>query len=84
MLGVGARSARRDGPELDQELAQLLDAVADGATTPDAAAAALGIAATNAAVGLARLELLGYLRADSAGRYERTSMRVPAVTTLGP
>jgi DNA processing protein len=84
MLGVGVQAAHRNGPALDQELIHLLHAVADGASTPDAAAGAVGIAAADAAVGLARLELLGYLRADTAGRYERTSMCVPAVTTLGP
>ena len=59
-------------------------AVADGASTPGAAAVAVGVAAADAAVGLARLELLGYLRADPAGRYERTSMRAPEATTLKP
>jgi DNA processing protein len=84
MLGVGARTARPDGPALDEGLAQVLHAVEGGASTPDAAAVALGTAAADAAVGLARLELLGYLRADPAGRYERTSMRTPGATTLKP
>jgi DNA processing protein len=84
MLGVGARTARHDGPALDGELARLLEAVEDGAATPGAAAAAAGIAAADAAVGLARLELLGYLQADSAGRYDRTSIQLPEVTTLKP
>jgi DNA processing protein len=84
MVGVGARTAHRDGPVLDEELIQLLHSVADGASTPGAAAVAAGVAAADAAVGLARLELLGYLRADPAGRYERTSMRTPEATTLKP
>ena len=84
MVGVGARTAHRDGPALDEELIQLLHSVADGASTPGAAAVAAGIAAADAAVGLARLELLGYLRADSSGRYGRTSMRTPEATTLKP
>jgi DNA processing protein len=84
MVGVGARTVRRDGPALDGQLVQLLDAVADGASTPGAAAVAVGVAAAEAAVGLARLELLGYLRADPAGRYERTSMGAPEATTLNP
>jgi DNA processing protein len=84
MIGVGARTAHRDGPALDEELIQLLHSVADGASTPGAAAVAAGIAAADAAVGLARLELLGYLRADPTGRYERTSMRTPEATTLKP
>ena len=68
---------RRDGPALDAELVQLLRRRGGGAPTPGAAAVAVGVAAADAAVGLARLELLGYLRADPAGRYERTSMRAP-------
>ena len=84
MLGVGARAARRDGPALDAELCRLLEAVEGGAATPDAAAVAAGVAAADAAVGLARLELLGYLQADSAGRYDRTSIQLPEVTTLKP
>jgi DNA processing protein len=84
MLGVGGRTARREGPALEDELARLLEAVERGSATPDAAAAAAGIAAADAAVGLARLELIGYLLADPAGRYERTTMRAPRVTTLKP
>ena len=84
MVGVGAGTVHRDGPALDEELVQLLHAVADGASTPGAAAVAVGVAAAEAAVGLARLELLGYLRADPAGRYERTSIRAPEATTLKP
>jgi DNA processing protein len=84
MIGVGARTAHRDGPSLDEELVRLLHSVADGASTPGAAAVAAGVAAADAAAGLARLELLGYLRADPAGRYERTSMRTPEATTLKP
>jgi DNA processing protein len=84
MVGVGARTVRREGPALDEELIGLLHAVEDGASTPDAAAAGAGVASAEAAVGLARLELLGYLRAGSAGRYERTSMGTPEATTLKP
>ena len=82
MLGVGARMAHRGGPALDKELVELLHAVEGGASTPNTAAAAAGVAAADAAVGLARLELLGYLRADPAGRYERTFVRTPEATTL--
>jgi DNA processing protein len=82
LLGVGMQSAHRVGPELDRELARVVEAVDGGASTPDAAALAVGVSATDAAVALARLELLGYIRADSAGRYERTSMRLGEITTL--
>src|SRR3954447_105801 len=84
MVGVGACTVRREGPALDEELIGLLHAVEDGASTPDAAAAGAGVASAEAAVGLARLELLGYLRAGSAGRYERTSMGTSEATTLKP
>ena len=36
-----------------------------------------GLDAHEAAVALARLELLGYVRADGAGRYVRTALIVP-------
>jgi hypothetical protein len=50
--------------------------VEGGAGTPDAVAGAAGIAAGEAAVALARLELLGYVRADATGRYARTTLMV--------
>jgi hypothetical protein len=63
------------------------DAVDGGAATPDSVALAAGVEASEAAVSLARLELLGYLRVDGAGRYERTTMKLPdeeSSTTLRP
>ena len=86
ILGVGMKTARRDGPPLEEELATVADAVGCGAGTPDAVALAAGVEAHDAAVALARLELLGYLRADAAGRYARTALCVPGEgcrTTLG-
>jgi hypothetical protein len=38
----------------------------------------LGISAAAAAAGLARLELLGYLRASAVGTYARTPLPAPA------
>jgi DNA processing protein len=88
LLGVGVQTARRAGPALEPELATVAEAVAAGAVTPDAVSAAAAMPAADAAVALARLELLGYVRVDTAGRYERTAMRVPeakqGVTTLMP
>ena len=86
MLGVGIQRTRRSGPSLEPELARLVEAVEGGASTPDAAALAAGMSAADAAVGLARLELLGYLRVDGAGRYVRTPMAVPEteVSSLDP
>ncbi len=85
MLGVGVQTARDIGPSLEPDLARLIGAVEGGASTPDAAAAAGCMGAADAAVGLARLELLGYVRVDAAGRYARTSLRAPEEgTTLIP
>jgi DNA processing protein len=87
LLGVGMRTARRDGPALEPELARVADAVGCGAATPDAVAVAAGIDAPHAAVALARLELLGYARVDAAGRYARTALSAPGEgyrTTLRP
>jgi DNA processing protein len=80
MLGVGIGRTHPDGPSLDPELARVVEAVEGGASTPDATARALGVSAADAAVGLARLELLGYVRVDSAGRYARTSLTAPRAT----
>jgi hypothetical protein len=56
----------------------VLDAVERGAATCDGAALAAGLAGRDASIALARLELLGYLRADIAGRYARTTLAAPA------
>jgi len=85
LLGVGISDARRAGPSLDPDLARVADAVEGDATSPDAVALATGMGPGDAAVALARLELLGYLRADAGGRYARTTLRIPeAATTLTP
>jgi len=76
-LGVGVVSVRSLGPALEPDLAAALAALADGAATCDAVTARLGAAADRVAVALARLELLGYARADGAGRYARTGLRAP-------
>jgi DNA processing protein len=74
LLGIGVTAARRTGPPLEPALAKVADAVDAGAATPDAVAVAATISAPEAAVALARLELLGYVRADGTGRYERTTL----------
>jgi DNA processing protein len=88
LIGVGMSTVRPAGPELEPELATVADAVEGGAATPDAVALVARIAPGEAAVALARLELLGYVRVDAAGRYGRTSLplREPerGVTTLKP
>jgi DNA processing protein len=77
LLGVGVRGVRPAGPALEPVLLQVAEAVEGGAATPDAVAHAAGIPAGDAAVALARLELLGYVRADATGRYARTATPAP-------
>ena len=74
LLGIGVAAVKRKGPAIEPELISVAEAVDGGATTPDAVASTSGIAASDAAVALARLELLGYVRTDPAGRYERTTL----------
>jgi DNA processing protein len=77
LLGVGIEGIRRCGPPLEPELARAAEAVELGGSTGDAVAAASGLAAGDAAVALARLELLGYVETDAAGRYMRTALVPP-------
>ena len=74
LLGIGMSATRRAGPPLESQLAIVADAVDGGAATPDAVAAAARMDASEAAVALARLELLGYVRVDAAGCYARTTL----------
>jgi DNA processing protein len=78
LVGVGEVSVRGAGPDLEPQLRRVLDAVERGAATCDGAALAAGLAGRDASIALARLELLGYLRADIAGRYARTTLAAPA------
>jgi DNA processing protein len=77
LLGVGIEATRRCGPPLEPDLARLAQAVELGSSTCDAVAVASGIGAGDAAVALARLELLGYVNTDAAGRYVRTALVAP-------
>jgi len=74
---VGRTRAAACGPGLEPALAAALDAVELGAATADALAAAAGLGGREAMVALTRLELLGYARADPAGRVARTALRRP-------
>lgn len=60
------------GP-LEGQLAAVLEAVESGAATQDGVSRALELDAGAAAAALTRLELLGLLACDSAGRYRRTT-----------
>lgn len=80
LLPVGATEVTgfaARGPRLDPDLAKLLELVEGGVATPDALCRGSGLAPGPLAAGLVRLELSGYVRADSAGRYERTSLAMP-------
>jgi DNA processing protein len=77
MLGIGVKSVRGSGPPLEPELRQALALVEGEAGTCDGVASALGTAPQRAAIALARLELLGYVRGDAAGRYARTALIPP-------
>jgi DNA processing protein len=81
LLPVGAE--RRSGgflprgPALDAGLNRVLELVEGGAGTPDALARSSDLAPGPLASALVRLELSGYVRSDSAGRYERTALVTP-------
>jgi DNA processing protein len=85
LFGVGVDSAgdltaapkRRPGPPLDERLASVLDVVEAGAGTVDRVAIEAEIAAPAAAAALARLELLGYLRADPLRGVATTDLERP-------
>jgi DNA processing protein len=80
MLGAGGRIAvvRTEGPPIDEGLAAVM-ALLGGkeGTTCDAVAIGVGLDAGSTAISLARLELLGYARADAMGRYFRTLLEAP-------
>lgn len=77
LLGVGIEGIRRCGPPLEPDLARVAEAVELGNGTCDAVAVALGAPPQEAAIALARLELLGYVRMDAAGRYARSPLIAP-------
>lgn len=78
LLGAGAVERRdlieRAGPSLDPELAAVLDLVEGGAETQDAVVRSSGLQAGAVAAALTRLELVGLLSCDAAGRYRRTTL----------
>lgn len=73
---AGAPSPR-PGPALDSGLGALLELVRAGAHTVDRLAVESGEGSRSVAVGLARLELLGYVAADPLGGYSVTGLREP-------
>ncbi len=80
LLGAGAiRIEPSEGPAVEPELASALEAVEGGAETQDAVAHAAGLGAAAVTAALTRLELLGLVSADSAGRYTRTTLEAEGV-----
>ena len=79
LLGPGVAVPPAGGPALEDGLGAMLAACEEHGPSADAVAAALRIGAAEAAAGLARLELLGYLRASAVGTYVRTPLSPPAV-----
>jgi DNA processing protein len=80
MIGVGAErppSSVTRGPKLDMELAQVLDLVEREAGSADALARASHLEPGPLAAALVKLELSGYVRSGSDGRYERTALSAP-------
>jgi DNA processing protein len=82
LFGAGALEDRIElaavpGPPLAPELVAVLALVEQGASGGDAIAAS-GLSAAAAAAALSHLELLGYVRSDSAGRFQRTTLAAPA------
>ncbi len=81
LYGVGGEPRRapnpRPGPPLEPTLRSLLDHVRSGAATVDRIALETALEPREAAVGLARLELLGYVAADALGCYAPTDLAPP-------
>lgn len=79
LLGPGADGLlqARAGPALEPEISSILDWIERGASSADALARASQIEPEILAGALVRLELTGYVRTDSSGRYERTPLRPP-------
>lgn len=76
VLGVGAATATRVGPRLDGAPEAVLGLVGPEGTSAESVAAASALPAAEVAVALARLELMGYLRAGLSG-YVRTGLSPP-------
>lgn len=78
MLGPGAISIERAGPDLDPAQQTVLEALELGAETCDAIATDLGLPAGETAAALAALEALGYVNCSLVGVYTRTSLQPAA------
>jgi DNA processing protein len=80
MVEVGFEAVARPqprGPALGADEEEVLALVEEGSSSPDALARVSGLGPGPLATALVRLELAGYLRSDSAGSYERTTLATP-------
>jgi DNA processing protein len=79
MLGTGALppASRARGPAIEPDAAEVLDLVERGSGSADALARSSRLGPGPLAAALVELELAGYVRSDSAGRYERTTLAAP-------
>jgi DNA processing protein len=80
MIGVGAGDGGRTraaGPKLEPDLADVLELVERVNGSADSLVLASELEPGALAAALVRLELAGYLRSDSGGRYERTALAAP-------
>lgn len=81
LLGPGESripDSRRERPRLSEDLAVVLEAVEGGAATPDEVAGEASLDAGASAAALTRLELLGLVDCDPAGRYRPTGLAFEA------
>jgi len=76
-IGVGATPPRAKGPPLEPDLRGVLDAVERGCSTVDMNADFVARDATDVAVCLARLEVMGYIDCSLVGTWARTSLPAP-------
>jgi DNA processing protein len=77
LLGPGRGTVRDFGPELEADLAAVLEQVEGGHATCDAVGLAAAVPPDAVAGALAHLELLGYVASDHTGRYSRTAQVAP-------
>jgi DNA processing protein len=76
-VGVGAAMPEMFGPDPGPAGAAVLGAVESGCETVDRIAGKLNTETTDTAAGLARLEVLGYLRCSIGGTWFRTGLKAP-------
>jgi predicted Rossmann fold nucleotide-binding protein DprA/Smf involved in DNA uptake len=77
LIGPGAKRPVLSGPEIDAELATVLEAVEGGCKDCDSITLETRCDAEETMAALARLEILGYLERSFGGGYARTTLPAP-------